>query len=85
MQSFGYICGYYSKLDIYKPVIPGKKKKIKRRGIWVNLFCGANFIISNYKGVLKKNKVETLAIYINLLSQCIWRDFWERRLPKGLK
>ena len=29
MQSFGYICGYYSKLDIYKPVIPGKKKKLK--------------------------------------------------------
>ena len=55
-------------------VIPKKKKKgIKKEGYLSKIVYGVNFIINVSKGFLE-NKVETLAIYIRLLCQCIGRD-----------
>ena len=47
-----------------------KKKGIKKEGYLSKIVCGVNFIINVSKRFLE-NKVETLAIYIRLLCQCI--------------
>ena len=47
-----------------------KKKRIKKEGYLSKIVYGVNFIINVSKGFLE-NKVETLAIYIRLLYQCI--------------
>ena len=49
---------------------PPQKKGIKKEGYLSKIVYGVNFIINVSKGFLE-NKIETLAIYIRLLCQCI--------------
>ena len=52
---------------------PKKKKRIRKEGYLSKIVYEVNFIINVSKGFLE-NKVETLAIYIRLLCQCIRGD-----------
>ena len=70
----GYISFSFIWIFIIDIVIPGK---IKKKGYLSKFVYGVNFIIYISKGLLE-NKVETLAIYISLLCQCIWRDILGR-------
>ena len=64
--------GWFSWVVVVIP--PQKKKKgIKKEGYLSKIVYGVNFIINVSKRFLE-NKVETLAIYIHLSCQCIWRD-----------